>query len=126
MLGSVADHWRRMIENYVPKSVWRQEIIPGRVAQAAEEGKPILAYSTSYGYPTLSMHLEVKKKLPPEGSEWLFMRARSTEIKNGRFDAEIFILDAQMELVALSHQVALITKSMQVPDKPRLPKTSHL
>ncbi|KAL9002007.1 MAG: hypothetical protein Q9188_005047 [Gyalolechia gomerana] len=126
MLGSIADHWRRMMENYAPKSVWRQEVIPERAAEAMKEGKPILGYSTSYGYPTLSMHLEIKKKLPAEGAEWLFMRARSTVIKNGRFDAEIVILDEHLEVVALSHQVALVTKSMQIPDKPRRPKHSHL
>lgn len=71
------------------------------------------------------MHLEVKKRLPPEGSEWLFMRARSTT-KNGRFDAEIMIMYERLELVALSHQIAFIVKGIQVPDEPRLAKKSHL
>ncbi|KAL8837306.1 MAG: hypothetical protein Q9170_002563 [Blastenia crenularia] len=126
MLGSVADHWRRMIENYTPNSVWRHDVIPDRAAEALKKRQQILGYSTSYGYPTLSMHLEIKKKLPAEGAEWLFMRARSTVIKNGRFDAEIVILDKNLEVVALSHQVSLITKSMQIPDKPRRPKQSRL
>ncbi|KAL9582652.1 MAG: hypothetical protein Q9212_003174 [Teloschistes hypoglaucus] len=126
MLGSIADHWRRMIENYVPNSKWRQDIIPMRVAQDNAAGKLTPAYSTSYGYPTLSMHLEIKKQLPPEGSEWLFMRARSTAIRNGRFDAEVLIMDEHMDLVALSHQVAFITESVQIADKPRQHKTSRL
>ncbi|KAL9024381.1 MAG: hypothetical protein Q9196_006562, partial [Gyalolechia fulgens] len=126
MLGSVADHWRRMIENYAPKSVWRQDVIPERAAAAIKEGTGLPGYSTSYGYPTLSMHLEIKKKLPAEGAQWLFMRARSTVIKNGRFDAEIVILDENMDVVALSHQVALVTKSMQIADKPRRSQQSHL
>ncbi|KAL8937918.1 MAG: hypothetical protein Q9216_004180 [Gyalolechia sp. 2 TL-2023] len=126
MLGSVADHWRRMIENYAPNSMWRQEKVPARAAEAVKEGKDIQGFSTSYGYPTLSMHLEIKKKLPTEGAEWLFMRARSTVIKNGRFDAEILILDEHLDVVALSHQVALVTKSMQIPDNPREPRNSHL
>lgn len=61
-----------------------------------------------YRYPTLSLSLEVKKVLPPEGVKWLFMRARAKEIKNGRMDAEITILDEAFELVALSHQVSFI------------------
>ncbi|KAL8665198.1 MAG: hypothetical protein Q9202_002420 [Teloschistes flavicans] len=126
MLGSIADHWRRMVENYVPHSKWHQDIIPQRIAQANAEGRPTPAYSSVYGYPTLSMHLEIKKKLPSQGSEWLFMRARSTTIKNGRFDAEVLIMDEHMDLVALSHQVAFVTKSMQIADKPRQSKSSRL
>ncbi|KAL8747554.1 MAG: hypothetical protein Q9190_000593 [Brigantiaea leucoxantha] len=125
MLGSVADHWRRMIENYVPKSVWNQDRLPQQVEQVAGRGQ-VPGYSTSYGYPTLSMQLEVKKALPPEGTRWLFMRARSTEIKNGRFDANITILDEGMEVVALSHQVALVTKSRQIPDTQGPSKDSHI
>ncbi|KAL9045096.1 MAG: hypothetical protein Q9214_001822 [Letrouitia sp. 1 TL-2023] len=126
MLGSLADHWRRMIENYVPESAWNNEQLPKRAIQAAKEGRPILGYSTSYGYPTLAMHLEIKKKLPSEGVQWLFMRARSTEIKNGRFDAEVTIMDERMEVVALSHQISFITKSMQIADRKRSPKDSNL
>lgn len=126
MLGSLADHWRRMIENYVPNSVYRREAISERARDAVDKEIEIVGYSTSYGYPTLSMHLEVKKKLPAEGAEWLFMRAKSTVIKNGRFDGEIMILDEHFEVVARSHQVALITKSMQILDKPQRPSKSHL
>lgn len=54
------------------------------------------------------MSLEIKKVLPPEGVKWLFMRARAKEIKNGRMDAEIFVLDESLELVALSHQVSFM------------------
>ncbi|KAL9610245.1 MAG: hypothetical protein Q9167_005041 [Letrouitia subvulpina] len=126
MLGSLADHWRRMIENYVPESAWNNEQLPKRAIQAAKEGRQILGYSTSYGYPTLAMHLEVKKKLPSKGAPWLFMRARSTKIKNGRFDAEVTIMDEEMEVVALSHQISFITKSMQIADRKRSPKGSNL
>ncbi|KAL9000489.1 MAG: hypothetical protein Q9169_000782 [Polycauliona sp. 2 TL-2023] len=126
MLGSVADHWLRMIENYVPDSVWRKQKVPEWVAQAHKKGRPILAYSTSYGYPTLSMHLEIKRKLPAEGTEWLFMRAQTTSIRNGRFDAEVTILDEEMQLIAISHQLVFITKGKQVPDTPKAPRESNL
>ncbi|KAI4193605.1 MAG: hypothetical protein LQ350_008241 [Teloschistes chrysophthalmus] len=127
VLGSIADHWRRMIENYVPDSKWNQDIIPKHLAQAnADDGRLTPAYSTSYGYPTLSMHLEIKKKLPPQGSEWLFMRARSQTIQNGRFDAEVLIMDEHMDLIGLSHQLAFITKNIQIADTPRQPNNSRL
>lgn len=63
------------------------------------------------------MHLEIKKLLPPQGVQWLFLRARSTEIKNGRFDAEITILDEKLELVALSHQICFVIESAQIADE---------
>ena len=54
---------------------------------------------------TLSLNMEVKKKLPPEGVRWLFSRSRAKQIKDGRMDNEIVILDEHGELVALCHQV---------------------
>ncbi|KAL9079236.1 MAG: hypothetical protein Q9157_001854 [Trypethelium eluteriae] len=116
MLGSIADHWHRMPENYLPQSKWNNVQLPKIALQAANTGSVIQGYSTSYRYPTLSLHLEIKKKLPPEGTQFLFIRAQSNEIKNGRFDANITILDENLELVALSHQVCLVTKGAQIPD----------
>ena len=116
MLGSVADHWHRMPENYRTDSVWNHTELPANAIKAVAERTQMKGYSTSYGYPTLSMHLEIKRLLPPEGVKWLFLRARSTEIKNGRFDAEITILDEKLELIALSHQVCFVVNSKQIPD----------
>ncbi|MCJ1404060.1 hypothetical protein MMC11_007285 [Xylographa trunciseda] len=126
MLGSVADHWRRMLENYRPGSAWNGVEISKNAIRAAAEGTPFKGYSTSYAYPTLSMHLEVKKLLPSQGVQWLFLRARSTEIKNGRFDAEITILDERLELVALSHQVSFVLGSTQIPDDGAMLKHARL
>ncbi|KAM0285771.1 hypothetical protein ACHAQH_001232 [Verticillium albo-atrum] len=59
-------------------------------------------------YPTLSMNLDIKRGLPEEGVEWLFMRTMAREIRNGRFDLEVTILDEQGNLVALASHVNLI------------------
>ncbi|ROT42611.1 hypothetical protein SODALDRAFT_326769 [Sodiomyces alkalinus F11] len=59
-------------------------------------------------YPTLSFSLDVKKALPGEGSEWLFMRCFTRSIKNGRLDLQSIILDQHGELVALAHHVNLV------------------
>ncbi|KAL2759985.1 hypothetical protein ACRALDRAFT_1060053 [Sodiomyces alcalophilus JCM 7366] len=58
-------------------------------------------------YPTLSFSLDVKKALPGEGSEWLFMRCFTRSIKNGRLDLQSVILDQHGELVALANHVNL-------------------
>ena len=127
MLGSVADHWRRMLENYCPQSVWNSVELSKSALRAVSEGLPLRGYSTSYGYPTLSLQLEIKKLLPPQGVQWLFIRARSTEIKNGRFDdAEITILDEKLELVALSRQVCFIVNSTQTADDEAILKDAKL
>ncbi|KAI9694167.1 MAG: hypothetical protein M1822_003438 [Bathelium mastoideum] len=114
MLGSVADHWHRMPENYLKDSEWNNVQLP---AQALKNpGGSTQSFSTSYLYPTLSLHLEIKKPLPAEGIEWLFVHARSYEIKNGKFDANVTILDESLELVALSHQVCFVLPGKQSLD----------
>jgi acyl-CoA thioesterase FadM len=52
------------------------------------------------------MVTEIKKD--PSGSKWLFMRVRTHEIKNGRFDTEVTIVDEGGELVCLSRHVSLV------------------
>ena len=56
--------------------------------------------------PTLSMVTEIKKD--PKDSKWLFMKVRAHQIKNGRFDTEVTIVDEDGELVALSRHVSLV------------------
>ncbi|EHK96052.1 hypothetical protein M7I_8272 [Glarea lozoyensis 74030] len=58
-------------------------------------------------YPTLLLNIDFKKALPEEGVKWLFARTESKQIKNGRFDIEVVILDDTGDIVALSHHVAL-------------------
>lgn len=62
-------------------------------------------------YPTLHLSLEIKKALPSEGVQWLFSRVRAKQIKNGRFDLEVVILDERADIVALSHHVAMIVSA---------------
>lgn len=113
MLGSVADHWARITENYRPDSLYRSANTAAR-ALRARQGLPEQSFglvAVPDAYPTLSMSLDIKQLLPPEGVKWLFLRARATSIKNGRVDAEVTILNERLELVALSHQVALMLRS---------------
>jgi acyl-coenzyme A thioesterase PaaI-like protein len=54
-------------------------------------------------YPTVCLSIEVKKD--PMDAKWLFLQIRSHQIKNGRFDQEVRVLDERAELVALSKHV---------------------
>jgi len=46
MLGSVANHWYRMLENYIPGSVWSTRQMAQNALRAAAEGKQIVDHST--------------------------------------------------------------------------------
>jgi len=87
-LGFVSDCFPQIIESYVSKE---------------EGGK--------HWYPTLLLNLDIKKALPEEGVEWLFARVRTKQIKNGRFDLEVIIMDESGDVVALSHHACLIVSA---------------
>jgi len=86
MLGSVADHWYRMLENYIPGSVWSTRQMAQNVLRAVAEGKQI-RITLRQAYPIQSRNLEIKTCLPKDGVQSLFTRARAIEIRNGRIDA---------------------------------------
>ena len=68
---------------------------------------------TGNWYPTLSYGMEVKRG-PPEGKEgWecLFLRVEMHEVRNGRFDLEVWILDEEGQVVAISRHTALVVGS---------------
>lgn len=62
-------------------------------------------------YPTVALNLDVKRHLPPGGANWLFVRVRAAEIRNGRMDLQIVVLDEEGNIVALSSHVSLVMSS---------------
>ncbi|KAK2768743.1 hypothetical protein FQN54_000599 [Arachnomyces sp. PD_36] len=60
-----------------------------------------------FWYPTVLLNVDIKKKLPPGGVEWLYVRVQNRKIKDGRFDIDIVVLDEDGDVVAISNQVAL-------------------
>lgn len=67
-------------------------------------------------YPTVCLSIEVKKD--PKDAEWLFVRIRSHQIKNGRFDQDVTVLDEKGDLVALSkHVCTAIEIKQRNPEK---------
>ncbi|KAL9614756.1 MAG: hypothetical protein Q9167_000747 [Letrouitia subvulpina] len=117
-LGYVIDSFPQVVEGYPDEEVVRaQRIAEGSVAleevdgEGGGEGEGEGGKNSSPGvkwYPTLVLNLEVKKLLPEEGVEWLFVRVRAKEIKNGRMDLEVVVLDEGGELVAISNHVCLV------------------
>ena len=61
-----------------------------------------------FWYPTVTLTIDIKKALPVEGVDWLFSRVRAKQIRNGRMDLEVTILNEDGDILALSTHVALI------------------
>ena len=125
-LGFVADQWPQMAENYRQDSPHSSTGIVARAVRARQGNslKTDEGWRSPFWYPTLLMNIEFKTLLPPEGVDWLFVRARAKQIKDGRMDVEVTILDEQSELVALSNHVCFI---VNIPGKPSAkPKDSKL
>jgi len=75
----------------------------------AESGAVPFAPDAVFWYPTVVMNLEVKRPLEGEGEkEWLYLRMQTKEIREGRFDLEVVVLDEGGELVAVAGCVNLV------------------
>ena len=112
-LGYVADSWPQICENYRPESPHSSAGAVKRAAAALRgEGVVKGGWMSPFWYLTLLMNLEIKKALPAEGVRWLFVRARAKQIQDGRMDAEVFIMNERMELVALSSHVCFIVDAV--------------
>lgn len=106
-LGFVADVFPQVIESYRtggedPYSIELERKMSQKDQEAKEKGR------AKFWYPTLLLNLDVKKALPEEGVEWLFLRTRTKQIKNGRYDLEVIVMDESGEIVVLSHHVCLV------------------
>ncbi|KAE8153788.1 thioesterase-like superfamily-domain-containing protein [Aspergillus avenaceus] len=67
---------------------------------------------------TLCSSVEIKKRLPAEGVRWLYLRSELRHVKNSQMDIGSLLFDENMELIAVSHEVAQVTHS-DVKEAPR-------
>ncbi|KAJ0413197.1 thioesterase-like superfamily-domain-containing protein [Aspergillus carlsbadensis] len=61
-----------------------------------------------FWYPTVTMNIDLKRRLPREGVEWLHSRVVTRMLRGSRADLEVLIIDQAGGLVATSTQVALV------------------
>jgi hypothetical protein len=104
-LGFVADMWP------LPAEQFHEEKNPYDVTSSSTSPTAAANKPAMYWYPTLLLNLDIKKALPEEGVEWLFARMRAKQIKNGRMDLEVIIMDEAGDIVAISHHVTLVLDS---------------
>lgn len=100
-LGLVADMFPQIPESFRSRS--DPYAVGGGAGSAAAA-----ASASKFWYPTLLLNLDVKKALPEEGVDWLFVRTRAKQIQNGRYDLEVVVMDEVGDIVALSHHVCMI------------------
>lgn len=79
-----------------------------------------------FWYPTLTLNLDIKKALPKDGVEFLFVRVRTKQIRNGRYDLEVIILDEEGDMVALSHHVSMVLSAERNMAERKVQKESNL
>ncbi|KAL2010090.1 hypothetical protein VTN00DRAFT_5897 [Thermoascus crustaceus] len=64
-----------------------------------------------YWYPTVSLNVDFKKRLPAQGVEWLYSRVHTKVLCDGRTDLDVVVLDETGDVVALSTQVGLVVSA---------------
>lgn len=105
-IGAISDTFPQLAESFRtginPYSIKAEQEHIDTEAEARKRG------AAKFWYPTLLLNLDIKKALPDEGVEWLFLRLRTKQMKNGRYDLEVIILDETGDIVALSHHVCMV------------------
>lgn len=77
-------------------------------AEAKAQGTDVPENLAKFWYPTVTLNIDMKKRLPAEGVEWLYSRIVTKVVRDGRTDLDVTVLDPNGEVVALSTQVGLI------------------
>ncbi|KAI4142534.1 MAG: hypothetical protein L6R39_004907, partial [Caloplaca ligustica] len=95
-LGYVVDQFPQIVEIYPGTADPPPPPPPASVRSIEKDEKE----EKPNWYPTILLNLDVKKALPEEGAEWLFVRVRAKKIENGRMDLEVVVLDEGGGLVA--------------------------
>ncbi|KAL3477855.1 thioesterase-like superfamily-domain-containing protein [Aspergillus californicus] len=80
-------------------------------AEAAEQEGEGGGAMAKFWFPTVTLCIDLKKRLPAGGEEWLYSRVVTKEVRNGRTDLDVTVLDEKGEVVALSTQVGLVVSA---------------
>lgn len=62
-------------------------------------------------YPTVTLNLDLKKRLPTPGPRWLYSRVQTRVVRDGRTDLDVVLMDEEGEVVALCTQVGLVVSA---------------
>lgn len=74
-----------------------------------------------FWYPTVTLNVDFKRRLPPEGEEWLYSRIILKDVRNGRTDIEVIMMNERGEIVALANQIGLVVSASRNTNGRTLP-----
>jgi hypothetical protein len=60
---------------------------------------------------TLTLDIEFKRRLPKAGQEWMFVRAVTRMMQNGRMDLDVTLCDHNMDILCLSRQTIVVLEA---------------
>ncbi|GIK04576.1 hypothetical protein Aspvir_008659 [Aspergillus viridinutans] len=123
----VVDQWARFIPGGTTVARWSNEAVMfladmfpaaldrmGAMETSRVQGGQLTGNAEDKGtfwYPTVTLNIDLKTRIPPEGVEWLHSRIVTRMLRGSRADLDVVILDPQGELIALSTQVALVVNA---------------
>lgn len=119
-IGFLVDISFPILDNFFPEiaSGRHGEVVAAGLKQKEERKQGTLghedfdessgSYSTPAFYMSLNVSVEMHKRLPEEGVDWIFLRTRAREIRNGRMNLDVVLLDEEGDVVALSNQLCQV------------------
>ncbi|KAI9374461.1 thioesterase-like superfamily-domain-containing protein [Aspergillus egyptiacus] len=93
--------------------IYLADMFPAALHRLAAMEVSSQAPATSSGeaqfwYPTVTMNIDLKTRLPPQGVEWLYSRVVTRMLRGSRADLDVLILDQSGNLIATSTHVGLV------------------
>jgi hypothetical protein len=117
-LGIAVDNIIPAINNFVGNANDMQGMADQSIAmERYGPSRVSLEWKYPYWYTTLNLSIEVKRALPEEGVDWLFLRNRTKMVREGRADVHGEIFNAEGELVAVTQQLWLIVGTQGMKGK---------
>jgi hypothetical protein len=104
-LGFLVDMFPQVIEGFV-----NPEVELDGTGPPIQNHRPLHpnAERRTYWYPTLTLTVDVKKALPEEGVEFVFVRVKAKRVESGRFDLDVEVWDEGGDLVAVGYHTGLV------------------
>ncbi|KAL0565612.1 hypothetical protein V5O48_016406 [Marasmius crinis-equi] len=91
--------------NFTQIARWAEEN-PGVPAELTKSLKEAMRM-TIFNY-TVTLDIEFKRRLPKDGVKWVFTRAATRTLRDGRMDLDVTICDEKMEILCLARQAILV------------------
>ena len=125
-LGFVMDTWPQIVDAFGSGSPYSANGLLELANTAAHSGsnearsadsswdngitidQDIVDQWVKYWYPTLTMNLEVQRRLPEGGAEWLYQKVRATGIEKSKVNLQVAIADMDGSLIAVGNLSAMV------------------